>query len=55
MTEYEIRTTYTQAIHDMTPAAAWAAWEAGELTVYQVYEYQVHHKILFTPHGEVIA
>lgn len=55
MTGYEIRTTYTQEIHEMTPAEAWSAWEAGELTVYQVYEYQVHHGIMFTPRGEVIA
>ena len=55
MTGYEIRTTYTQEIHNMTPAAIWAAWEAGELTVYQVYEYQVRHNILFTPRGKIVS
>lgn len=54
MTEYEIRTTYTQEIHNMTPAAIWAAWESGELTVYQVYTYQEKQGILFTPKGKVI-
>lgn len=54
MKNYESRLTYTPEIDALTPAAAWAAWEAGELTVYQVYEYQVRHNILFTPNGGII-
>lgn len=55
MKTYEARITYTPEIHALTPGEAWAAWEAGELTVYQVWQYQVRHNILFTPRGKVVS
>lgn len=50
----DLRLTYTDEIHALSPAECWAAWENGELTVYQVWEYQTRHGITFNGKGEVI-
>ena len=48
----DMRLTYTDAIHQLTPEQCWTAWESGELTVYQVFEYQRRHGINFNNKGE---
>jgi hypothetical protein len=44
--------TYTNEIHEMTPAQVWAAWKAQALTVDQVATWQQRHHYYFTPTGE---
>lgn len=47
------RLTYSDAIHALSPAQCWAAWENGELTVYHMFEYQARHGITFNENGEI--
>lgn len=46
---------YTTEHHNMTPDAVWAAWHAGKLTVFHMWEYQIRHGGYFTPDGDFIT
>lgn len=48
---YEERMTYTLEIHELTPAQAWAAWKAGQLSMYHMERWQLYHDHYFTPEG----
>ena len=43
--------TYTQTIHDLTPAQIWAAWKAQEITADQLSTWQQQNNYYFNDHG----
>lgn len=43
--------TYTQEIHDMTPAQIWAAWKNQEITAGQLANWQTKHNYYFNQDG----
>ena len=45
---------YTTEHDSMTPAQIWAAWKAGKIAVFHMWEYQNRHGGYFTSDGDYI-
>jgi hypothetical protein len=48
------RLAYPAELDALQPGEIWDLWRSGDLTVHQVYTYQVRAGILFSARGEVI-
>lgn len=48
------RNLYTEDMHRMSAAQAWAAWKTGRLTMGQLATWQERHGVYFSPAGEVL-